>query len=172
MKKNTIPKKAAMIECLIMDIDGIFNDAHIYLGHHGQEILKPFHTHDGIGLRQLKQAGIRLAVISGRRSDILYHRLMTTYQIDRAYLGYIDKLPVYQSICQQFELQDQQIAYIGDDIPDLPCIQAAGLGITVPHAHQSVIKEADWVTTRQGGCGAVRETCDLIMQNKIASSST
>jgi 3-deoxy-D-manno-octulosonate 8-phosphate phosphatase (KDO 8-P phosphatase) len=169
MNSPAIEKKASLVKCLIMDIDGIFTNGQVHMNAEGQEVFKSFHTQDSIGLRQCQSLGIKLAVISGRRSNIVYHRLLSLHKMDRVYLGYLDKFPIYQSICQQFDLESENIAYIGDDLSDLPCIQAAGLGVTVPNAVDCVLKAADWVTQQQGGCAAVRNLCDLIYHSQAAS---
>jgi 3-deoxy-D-manno-octulosonate 8-phosphate phosphatase (KDO 8-P phosphatase) len=154
-------ERAKSIRWLIMDVDGVFNNGQIYFSAEGEH-LKPFHVHDGLGLQHLRQHKIELAIISGRSSDIVKKRF-NDLGITRCYLGHLDKISIYQKIKKEEQLGDASIAYIGDDLPDLPCILKAGLGISVPNAIDSVKKQADWITQKRGGEGAIREVCDLII---------
>jgi 3-deoxy-D-manno-octulosonate 8-phosphate phosphatase (KDO 8-P phosphatase) len=156
---------AKNISLLIMDVDGIFTDGQIFFDPQGNESVKAFHAHDGIGIRRLQQCNIKLAILSGRESPIVIKR-MNSLDIMELHLGFLDKLPVFEKILQQHQLLPNQVAYIGDDLPDLPCIQTAGLGVTVPNAIEQVKLHADWITPRTGGMGAVRDLCELIIQAK------
>ncbi|MDG1732051.1 MAG: 3-deoxy-manno-octulosonate-8-phosphatase KdsC [Thalassotalea sp.] len=155
---------AKNIKLLVCDIDGVFSDGRIYLGNDGEE-LKAFNTKDGFGIKALGQNGVDVAVITGRKSNIVEKR-MTALGVKFIVQGQEDKLPALQDIANKLQLNAEQIAYIGDDVPDLPCIQHVGLGVAVQDAHPLVRQGADYITFLNGGCGAVRELTDLIMMSQ------
>jgi len=150
------------IKLLVCDIDGVFSDGRIYLGNDGEE-LKAFHTKDGFGIKALIASGVDVAVITGRQSNIVHNR-MTALNVTHIIQGQENKLPALQQIAQTQNIAMKHIAYIGDDIPDLACINHVGLGVAVQDAHPSVAQQAHYITTLKGGFGAVRELCDTIMQ--------
>ena len=149
------------IRLLICDVDGVFSDGRIYLGNAGEEF-KAFHTRDGFGVKALLNNHVTVAVITGRSSNIVSQR-MQALGVPHIYQGCEDKLSVYQQLAEQLQLNDEQIACIGDDIPDLGMIQRAGVGIAVNDAHPFVQQQANYVTSLRGGFGAVREVSDLIV---------
>lgn len=159
-------ERAKKIKLLICDVDGVFSDGRIYLGNDGEE-LKAFHTKDGFGIKALGNSGVDVAIITGRRSAIVANR-MSTLNVKHIVQGQEDKLPALKHLAEQLNLSPDEIAYIGDDIPDLACIIYVGLGISVSDAHPGVSIKADYTTFTQGGFGAVREVCDLIMQSQGA----
>lgn len=148
-------------------MDGVLTDGLLYIDNHFNE-LKTFHIHDGVGIKLLMAAGIDVAVITGSHNAVVDHR-MQQLGIKHYYKNQLNKQKTYQQLKQQLILEDEQFAYIGDDIPDLPLIQRVGLGVTVADAHPAVKEIADWQTEHSGGRGAVRELCDLILnaQNKM-----
>jgi len=150
------------IKLLVCDIDGVFSDGRIYLGNQGEE-LKAFHTKDGFGIKALILSGVNVAVITGRKSAIVQQR-MQALTVKDIIQGQENKLPALKTLAQQYQLQAHQIAYIGDDIPDLPCIKYVGVGVAVQDAHPVICQHANYITTIKGGFGAVRELCDIIMQ--------
>ncbi len=154
--------KAKKIKLFICDIDGVFSDGRIYLGNQGEE-LKAFHTKDGYGVKALGNSGVDVAVITGRRSNIVLHR-MQSLNVKHIVQGEENKLPALKKMAQQLELAVDEIAYIGDDMPDYECMNYVGLSIAVQDAHPQVRQCAHYVTFTRGGFGAVREVCDLIMQ--------
>ena len=157
-------QRAKQIKLLICDVDGVFSDGRIYLGNDGEE-LKAFHTKDGFGIKAILNADIKVAIITGRQSTIVENR-MSALGVPYIFQGKEDKLTVYQSLLSELSLQPQQVAYIGDDMVDLPVIQACGLGIAVNDAHPLVAQGANLITYTKGGFGAVREVCDLFLQCK------
>lgn len=161
---NSVLTKAKQIKLLICDVDGVFSDGRIYLGNDGEE-LKAFHTKDGFGIKALVASGIDVAIITGRNSTIVKNR-MQALNVAHIIQGKEDKLPALMALSQELAIALNEIAYIGDDIPDLKCIEKIGLGIGVSDAHPSVLQAADYITFTPGGFGAVRETCDLIMQSQ------
>ena len=164
---KTVFNKAANIKLLVCDVDGVFSDGRIYLGNNGEE-LKAFHTKDGFGIKALSANGIDVAVITGRTSAIVEQR-MKALNVKYIVQGAEDKVPELQKIITSMAITPEQVAYIGDDVPDLACINQVGLGVAVADAHPSVLQQADWQTHINGGFGAVRELCDLLLQaqNKL-----
>lgn len=160
---------AKKIKLLVCDVDGVFSDGRIYLGNEGEE-LKAFHTKDGFGIKALGNSGVDVAIITGRRSTIVANR-MSALNVKHIVQGQEDKLPALIELAKVLDLSADEIAYIGDDIPDLSCILYVGLGIAVQDAHPSVIANANYQTFICGGFGAVREVCDLIMQSQGTLSS-
>ena len=154
--------QAKKIKLLICDIDGVFSDGRIYLGNNGEE-LKAFHTKDGYGMKALVTSGVETAVITGRTSNIVATR-MKALNVSDIIQGQEDKLPTLIELIKSKNLSPENVAYIGDDMPDHACMQYVGLGIAVNDAHPQVLKDADHITFTRGGFGAVRETCDLFMQ--------
>ena len=156
--------KAKQIKLLVCDVDGVFSDGRIYLGNDGEE-LKAFHTKDGFGIKALGASGVEVAIITGRNSAIVANR-MKALNVAHIIQGQEDKLPALMQLADKLSINLEQIAYIGDDVPDLPCIEAVGLGICVSDGHPLVQQGANYITFTRGGFGAVRETCDLIMQTQ------
>ncbi|ABM04592.1 3-deoxy-D-manno-octulosonate 8-phosphate phosphatase, YrbI family protein [Psychromonas ingrahamii 37] len=154
--------RAAKIKLLICDVDGVFSDGRIYLGNHGEE-LKAFHTKDGFGIKAIIKMGVNVAIITGRQSVIVEKR-MQALGVPFIFQGKEDKLSIYQSLLTKLSLTPDQVAYIGDDVVDLPIIEDCGLGVAVQDAHPLVLKGANLVTQIKGGYGAVREVCDLFLQ--------
>ncbi len=156
--------KASRIRLVIFDVDGVFSDGRIYLSNSGEE-LKAFHTRDGFGVKALLNAGFELAVITGRKSELLENR-MTALGVTRVYQGVDDKVVAYQALLQQLDLTPEQVAYIGDDMADLAVMRQAGFSVCVADGHPYVKRQADMVTFTRGGFGAVRELADLILQSQ------
>lgn len=149
------------VKLLICDIDGVFSDGRIYLGNDGEE-LKAFHTRDGFGVKAALNAGIEVAVITGRQSNIVERR-MSALGVPYIFQGQNNKTLAYEELIAHLGLKDNQVAYIGDDVPDLALVHRAGLGIAVHDAHPSVRHAAQYVTTLPGGFGAVREVTDILL---------
>jgi 3-deoxy-D-manno-octulosonate 8-phosphate phosphatase (KDO 8-P phosphatase) len=158
---NNILELAKKIKCLICDLDGVLTDGLLYIDNHFNE-LKTFHIHDGVGLKLLMAVGIEVVVITGSRNAVVDHR-MQQLGIKHYYKDQLDKQATYTQLKQNLNLHDEEIAYIGDDLPDLPLIQRVGLGVAVANAVHQVKEVADWQTELTGGRGAVRELCDLIL---------
>jgi len=155
-------QRAAKIKLLICDVDGVFSDGRIYLGNQGEE-LKAFHTKDGFGIKAILNIGIIVAIVTGRQSELVENR-MKALGVPFIFQGKEDKLTVYQSLLTSLKLKQEEVAYIGDDVVDLPVIKDCGLGIAVCDAHPLVLNGANLITRTKGGYGAVREVCDLFLQ--------
>jgi 3-deoxy-D-manno-octulosonate 8-phosphate phosphatase (KDO 8-P phosphatase) len=125
--------------------------------------LKKFHVHDGLGIKTLQKLGISVAIITARESGIVTRR-MQELDVEHVYQNQANKVPAYEDIKQKLNLADEQIAYVGDDLPDLPLLRRAGLAITVANAPKIMQQYAHWTTCAKGGKGAAREVCDFILQ--------
>ncbi|MGB5450753.1 MAG: 3-deoxy-manno-octulosonate-8-phosphatase KdsC [Sedimenticolaceae bacterium] len=156
-----IREKAANIRLIVFDVDGVLTDGSLYIGDDGQEY-KAFNSKDGHGMVMLQHSGVEIAIITGRSSEVVRIR-MASLGIQRVYQGKKEKLPAYEELKQITGLGDEQIAYVGDDVVDLPVMTRAGLAITVQDAHPLAKQHAHWVTPSGGGRGAAREVCELIM---------
>ncbi|MGF1700050.1 3-deoxy-manno-octulosonate-8-phosphatase KdsC [Photobacterium makurazakiensis] len=154
--------KAKEIKLLICDVDGVFSDGRIYMGNDGEE-LKTFHTRDGYGIKSLMGAGIEIAIITGRKSAIVENR-MSALGIQHIYQGQDNKLAAYDDIVNTLAIAPEHTAYIGDDLIDWPVMEKVGLSICVADGHPLLARRADFTTRIQGGYGAVREVCDLILE--------
>ena len=162
--RQQITEIAKAIRLLLLDVDGILTDGKLYYSALGEE-LKGFNTLDGHGIKLLRRAGIEIGIVSGRESAALQRRL-DDLEIDLIYIGREDKLAVVEEILERQGLTANEIAYAGDDLPDLAAVELAGLGITVPNAHSEVKLVAQLETEAVGGSGAVREICDFLLQSK------
>jgi len=156
--------KSKKIKLLVCDVDGVFSDGRIYLGNNGEE-LKAFHTKDGFGIKALGCNGVDVAIITGRKSHIVKQR-MESLNVKHIVQGEEDKLPALQKITQHLNLKSDEVAYIGDDMPDYECMAYVGLSVAVNDAHPAILALADFTTYTKGGFGAVRELCDLLMQSQ------
>ena len=153
---------AKEIKLLICDVDGVFSDGRIYMGNNNEE-LKTFHTRDGYGVKSLMNAGIEIAIITGRKSQIVENR-MSALGITLIYQGQDDKVKAYNDICEKLNVAPEHTGYIGDDLIDWPVMEKVGLKVCVADGHPLLAKRANYVTAIKGGHGAVREVCDLILQ--------
>jgi len=165
---DSLLEKANKIKLLICDVDGVLSDGKVYYSNQGEE-LKNFNIKDGLGIKQLLNSDIQVAIITGRKSAIVDKRAKEL-GIPFIYQGNVDKQSAYQDILEQMKIQKYQVAHIGDDLPDLPLMLQSGIGICVSDGYYLVQQQADWVTNKAGGQGAVREVCDLILtaQNKLS----
>ena len=154
--------KAAQIQLVIFDVDGVLTDGRLYLGNDGNEY-KAFHIRDGHGIRMLLDAGVEVAIISGRRAASVERR-MTDLGIRHAYLGVQDKLAAFDSLLVRLGLTAEQVAFVGDDLIDLPVMARVGLAIAVRDADPFVRQHAHWQTPSRGGRGAARDVCELLLE--------
>ncbi|MEE2001818.1 3-deoxy-manno-octulosonate-8-phosphatase KdsC [Alkalimonas sp. MEB108] len=162
----TVWQRAQQIRLLICDVDGVFSDGRIYLGNSGEE-LKAFHTRDGYGIKALRKAGIEVAVITGRHSEIVKYR-MQSLTVPYIYQGQEHKQPAFAEVLQKEQLKPEQVAYIGDDLSDWDVMQQIGLSIAVRDAHPYLRLHSHYITTCPGGFGAVREAADLLLMSRNA----
>jgi 3-deoxy-D-manno-octulosonate 8-phosphate phosphatase (KDO 8-P phosphatase) len=153
----------ANIEMLAMDVDGVLTDGTLIINADGSES-KFFNTLDGHGIRMWQRAGLKVALISGRASEPTKRRA-EQLQIEYVFQDCHHKLPVFETFLGQLGLSPDKVAYIGDDLTDLPVIKYAGFGVAVANAVDDVKRHADYVTTRPGGSGAVREVIEYILKD-------
>lgn len=153
--------RAADVKLVIFDVDGVLTDGRLLLGDNGVEY-KAFDSRDGHGMKMLAGTGVELAIITGRRSALVAER-MASLGITHVHQGHASKLPVFERLIDDLELDESQAAYVGDDVIDLSVMMRVGLAIAVANAHPLVLEKAHWHTASGGGRGAAREVCELIM---------
>ncbi len=161
---NGLIKKARKIRYLLLDVDGVMTDGTLFFDENGRE-LKGFSIYDGHGLVLLRTAGVGIGILSGRTSPVVSWRAKEL-RIEDVYQGVHDKITAYEALLRKRQLQDEEVAYIGDDLIDLPVLRKVGLSVAVANAMDPVKKEVDWVTRRRGGEGAVREVIDFLLSSK------
>ncbi len=150
------------INWLILDVDGVLTDGSIFLGADGVE-LKRFNLLDGHGIKLWKRAGGDVALISGRASEATLSRAQQL-DIVHVFQGFRYKLPVLREFLEKQQIDPTHVAYVGDDLMDLPALRHVGFGVAVANAVDELKGQADYITARQGGAGAVREVIDLILK--------
>ncbi len=163
-RKETVEKLARKIKLIILDVDGVLTDNGLYIDDNGVES-KKFSIADGMGIWMAHHAGIEIALISGRPSKTTAFRAFQL-KIKHIYLGSSDKLEAYDKLKHKLNITDDQIAYMGDDLPDIPVLKQVGFPICVKNAQPLVKRVAKLVTKTKGGEGAVREVMDLILKAK------
>lgn len=161
---DDILKKCSQIRLAIFDVDGVLTDGSLFIGDDGQEY-KAFNSRDGHGMKMLQSSGVEIAIITGRTSEVVRLR-MASLGIEHVYQGQLDKRPAFAELQQKLQLIPEQIAYIGDDVVDLPVMCRVGLAIAVQDAHPMVKQHAHWITPSRGGRGAARDVCELLMQGQ------
>jgi len=154
--------KARQIKLVIFDVDGVLTDGSLYLGDDGQEY-KAFHSKDGLGMKLLQASGVEIGIITARTSRVVEHR-MQSLNIKHIYQGQLDKRIAFDQLLAKLKLNNEQVAYVGDDVIDLPVMREAGLAIAVQDAHPLAKQHAHWQTPHNGGRGAARDVCELIME--------
>lgn len=150
------------IKCLLTDCDGVLTNGAMYYTENGDEI-KKFSTHDGMGFKLLRENGFITGIITGENVQLVKRRF-EKLGLDELYMGVSDKLKVLDEICEKYNLNYDEIAYVGDDINDLPIINKVGFSCSVNNAVDEVKKYADYVTTKNGGDGAIREITELLLK--------
>lgn len=162
--------QARQIRLLALDVDGVMTDGGLIHGSGGAQY-KRFHARDGLGMTMLRNSGIGLAVVTGRQSDVVAERAA---EIGASHLfqGQHDKRAAFDNICEAASLKPAQIAFMGDDLIDLPALRPAGLALTVADAHPLVLAACHYRCELAGGHGAVREACELLLhaQGLLASA--
>lgn len=154
-------ERAARVRLLALDVDGVLTDGNLYFDNQGNE-MKAFSTRDGLGMRYLQENGTVLALITGRQSEIVARRA-ANLGIRHVYQGRNDKLDAFNELLAETGIGEQQVCFAGDDWIDIPVLDRVGLAVTVADADDVVKSRVHWITSRDGGRGAVREICDLIL---------
>ncbi len=161
MMDAALRERASKIRMLVLDVDGVLTDGKLFFDHAGNE-MKAFHTRDGLGMKALQRSGIEVAVITGRKSEAVAHR-MAQLGIEHVYQGREDKLNAFLHLLDATGLDPHQVCFAGDDWIDLPVLLRAGLAVSVADAEERVRESAHYITSRNGGDGAVREVCNMIL---------
>jgi 3-deoxy-D-manno-octulosonate 8-phosphate phosphatase (KDO 8-P phosphatase) len=161
MMDAALRERASKIRMLVLDVDGVLTDGKLFFDHAGNE-MKAFHTRDGLGMKALQRSGIEVAVITGRKSEAVAHR-MAQLGIEHVYQGREDKLNAFLHLLDATGLDPHQVCFAGDDWIDLPVLLRAGLAVSVADAEERVRESAHYITNRNGGDGAVREICNMIL---------
>ena len=158
--------RARKVRVLLMDVDGVLTDGHVYLQSFPGEIaleLKAFHSQDGAGLKLARIAGIRTGIITGRESAATTRRAQEN-GMEFVYQGRDQKMGAYEEIVRRAEVSESEVAFIADDLPDLPVLRRVGFAIAVANAVPEIKRVAHWVTKRKGGDAAVREVIEFILK--------
>jgi len=161
---HSVIEKAKSIRIVIFDVDGVLTDGTLYFTDSGEEI-KAFNSRDGHGMKMLKASGVELAIITARESRSVKLRA-ENLNITLLYQGEKNKLKVFESLVTKLKIDMSSCAYVGDDLIDLPVMTRCGLSICVPSSPVLVKKHAHYVTNSEGGQGAVREVCEMIMRSQ------
>jgi 3-deoxy-D-manno-octulosonate 8-phosphate phosphatase (KDO 8-P phosphatase) len=160
--KKSVNHKLKKIKWLILDVDGVMTDGRIIMDSEGREI-KNFDVRDGHRLKLLQRYGIKIAILTGRQSKVVEYRAKDL-GIDDVYQGALNKKDIFEKILKKHKLSADAVAYLGDDIVDIPVLKRVGFSATVADAVDVVKKSVDYVTKNRGGHGAVREICEMILQ--------
>lgn len=162
MDDSELQRRAARIKLLLMDCDGVLTDGHIWILESGED-QKAFHTRDGLGIELLHRAGLKSGIVSGRTSSALERRAQSL-GVSFLWQGRNDKLQVFVDTLAQASLSHDEVAFIGDDLNDVPLMIRSGLSVAVADAAAEVRERAHYVTRASGGNGAVREVIELILK--------
>jgi len=157
-----LEEKLKKIKMLMLDVDGVMTDGRIIMDDEGRQ-LKNFNVRDGHGLKIIQRYGIEVVILTGRKSEVVNHRAKDL-DIKEIYQGALNKKEVFQKILQKHNLTADFVAYMGDDIIDIPVLKHVGFSAAVADAVDVVKKSVDYVTKNKGGHGAVREICEMILQ--------
>ncbi len=159
-----IRQRAAQIQLACFDVDGTLTDGRLWFDANGGE-MKAFHILDGLGLKLLEKHGVKVALITARNSAVAAAR-GRDLGLSEVHIAIKDKRAMLHSLCEQFGFELNQVAFMGDDLPDLPALSIAGLSVAPVNAHPWVKERVHWRTLARGGEGAARELCDLILGAK------
>jgi 3-deoxy-D-manno-octulosonate 8-phosphate phosphatase (KDO 8-P phosphatase) len=174
MKANTLTpeftcpddvlKRASKIRLVLFDVDGVLTDGRLFFSDNGEEG-KSFHSRDGLGINLLQQTGVAVGIITARQSNLVAHRA-GDLNIQHLFQGRKEKFPAYRELCEELGLGSDEVAFVGDDVVDLPIMLDVGLAVTVPQGHKLVKQYAHWTTKNEGGSGAARDVCELVMYSQ------
>lgn len=161
---TTVSSRASRIRLVILDIDGVLSDGAINISGTG-ELFKRFYVRDGLGIKMLQKAGIEVGIITGRTSAIVAER-MRELGITRIAQGQLFKTTAYENMLRETGLTDAEVAYMGDDVPDLPLLMRVGLATTPADGNPCLLDYTHWQSNFRGGNGAVRELSELILKSQ------
>lgn len=161
--QTKLRSRLSQVKLLALDVDGVLTDGGLYYSNSGEE-LKKFNVKDGQGLKLILQAGIEVAIITASTSQSVIHRARAL-GITHTFIGVENKISVLENLCHKLSINLEQVAYMGDDINDIPVLQAVGCPLTVADAMAANKEYATYVTQLAGGQGAVREICEYLLNN-------
>ncbi len=159
---HELQARASCIKLLLLDVDGVLTDGRLYFSNQGDE-LKTFSTLDGHGIKMLQKSGVKVGIITGRTSNLVAKRA-SDLGINILIQGREDKWDALQEILHEHPVALDEIAFMGDDWPDLTVMCRVGLALTPANGHTSVVERSHWQSQARGGEGAVREACDMLMK--------
>ena len=159
-----VRERAARVRLVALDVDGTLTDGRLRFASDGTEI-KAFHALDGQGLKLLREAGVEVALITARSSELVARRA-AELGIVHVYQSCHDKRAALRALCQILSIEPVQVAYMGDDLPDLPALALSGLAVGPSNVHPWLRPRLHWITAAAGGEGAVRALCDLILDTQ------
>lgn len=166
---SAIKDRARQLRLMGFDVDGVLTDGRIHFGPEG-EVIKSFHTLDGHGIKMLLQAGIEVALITGRNSPMVQKRA-SDLGIRHVIQGREDKGAALAALADSLAITLPQCGYMGDDLPDVSAFEHAGLAVSVPNGHRLARQAAHLITATAGGAGAVRELCDFLLECRQEGST-
>lgn len=161
---ESLAEKAKKIKLLILDVDGVMTDNRLYYNDEGVET-KTFYTRDGHGMVMLQKSDVEIGIITGRKSQLVTNR-MKDLKVKHVYQGVPDKLPTFLNLIDELNIGLENIAYVGDDILDLPILKRVGLSVTPADGDIEVKPHVDYISPFEGGRGCVREICEIIMRSQ------
>ena len=159
--RKELLKRLGTVRLLSLDVDGVLTDGGVYYGEDGSQ-MRRFNVLDGVGIKRVQAAGVAVAIITAAASEAIRHRARYL-GVRYVFIGADDKLAILKDLCGGLGIELDQVAHVGDDLNDLPVLDAVGLPLTVPGAAPEVRRRALYITRKEGGSGAVREICDLIV---------
>lgn len=161
---STLKEKIKKIKVLAVDVDGVLTDGRIIADNNGGEN-KNFNVHDGLGLVMFRRLGYKTAVITARASKPVEYRAKDL-QFDKVYQDAVPKIEYYKRMLKELQVTDEEVCFVGDDLPDLGVLRNAGFSVAVPNGVDEVKRQAHYVTHKAGGHGAVREVIELILKTQ------
>ena len=160
---KSLKQKLLKIRLVILDVDGVMTDGRVFFGE--KEYLLSFDVKDGAGIKYLQRAGIRLAIITGRKSAAVKRRA-SELGITDVYQSALRKVQPYEKLLEKYNLKPREIACVGDDLPDISLFRRVGVSFAVANAVQEVKRAANYLTRNAGGCGAIREIAEIILKSQ------
>ncbi len=162
LNSEELVARAAKVRLFIFDVDGVLTDGSLSYGAQG-EMVKTFNVHDGLGIKLLQESGVKTAIISARITAITNARAKDL-GIDFVHQGGHDKLTPFKALLNELGLEQDEVAFIGDDVVDLPLLRRVGFAVSVPNGRKEAHQHAHYITEAPGGHGAVREICEFVLR--------
>lgn len=164
LSPDELSRRLGGVKLLSLDVDGVLTDGGLYYGDDGHQLRK-FNVKDGLGIKRAMGAGVQVAIVSAGKSKCVLKRA-EDLGIKHVFIGAEDKLDTLEELCTKLQIGLDQVAHMGDDLNDIPVLEAVGVPLTVADAMDEAKELADYVTEKGGGQGAVREICDILVKSK------